>query len=154
MMYRLQSNNKVKTIGVLAFSVVGSLLINGCNFSLSTATLENMKMCGEVGADKQCASDTATFSKKAPKIFATADLKYAPEGTKVKVDWKYLGGEAGQASNIDTVNLEVKSNMTVITSSLPSPEKGWPGGDYEVVISLDTDNSKPVSKKFSIASAK
>jgi hypothetical protein len=111
-------------------------------------------MCGKVTADKECASDTNTFDNNTPKLFATADLNNAPEGTKVKIDWKYLGGEAGTAADIDSVNLETNSNMTTITSHLSAPSKGLPAGKYEVVMSLDTDNSKPIRKQFSIASAK
>ncbi|PSB58706.1 hypothetical protein [Chamaesiphon polymorphus] len=111
-------------------------------------------MCGQVTTDKECTSDTSTFGKDTPKLFATADLNNAPEGTKVKIDWKYLGGEAGTAAEIDSIDLETKSNMTTITSHLSAPSKGLPAGKYEVVMSLDTDNSKPISKQFSIASAK
>lgn len=146
--------NRVKIVEILALSITTSLMIAGCSYSISSAKIENLKTCGQVTADKQCTSDTSAFDKKTPKLFATADLNYAPEGTKVKIDWKYLGGEAGAATDIDTVNLETKSNMTTITSHVSAPDKGLPAGQYEVVMSLDTDNSKPIRKQFSIASVK
>lgn len=146
--------DRVKVIEVLALSIVGSLMLAGCSFSVSTAKLENLKMCGKVTTNKECASDTSTFGKDTPKLFATADLNNAPGGTKVKIDWKYLGGEAGTAADIDSVDLETTANSNTITSHLSVPTKGWPGGKYEVVMSLDTDNSKPIRKQFSIASAK
>jgi hypothetical protein len=133
-------------LGLLAF---GSLALIGCSFSVSTAAIENLKTCSEQVKDKACASDTSSFSKATPKLFATADLKNAPEGTKVKVDWKYLNGEAGAAQTIDSVNLVTESNMTLITSNLTAT-KEWPTGNYEVVFTLGTDNSKPLTKQFSI----
>jgi hypothetical protein len=153
-MMRTFHNDNVKVVEILALSVLSSLTIVGCSFSVSTAKLENLKMCGKVTTNKECASDTSTFAKNTPKLFATADLNNAPEGTKVKIDWKYLGGEAGTATDIDSINLETKSNMTTITSHLSAPNQGLPVGKYEVVMSLDTDNSKPIRKQFSIASAK
>jgi hypothetical protein len=147
-------NNRVKVTEIFALSIVGSVMLVGCSFNVSTAKLENLKMCGKVTTDRECASDTTKFGKDAAKLFATADLNNAPEGTKVKIDWKYLGGEAGTAADIDSVNLETTANSNTITSHLSAPNKGFPAGKYEVVMSLDTDNSKPIRKQFSIASAK
>jgi hypothetical protein len=53
--------NKIMTnfgrIGeILVLSIVGSLTIAGSSFSGSSATLENLTMCGKITADKQCAS--------------------------------------------------------------------------------------------------
>jgi hypothetical protein len=139
---------------ITALTIVSGVTLAACNFNLSTATLENIKLCSQTIKGKPCDEDSQQFAKNIPQFIATADLKYAPEGTKITVDWKYLGGEAGQATVIDRLNLETKDNMTMITSSLPMPEKGWPSGDYEVVFSLDTDNAKPIHKKFSVVSSR
>lgn len=146
--------SKVGRIATLAaLSIASGSTLVACNFSVSTAALDNVKLCREILKGEQCTSDTTQFAKNTSQLFATADLKYAPEGTKVKVDWKYLGGEAGQATPIDSVSLETKDNMSVITSSLPTPKNGWPTGEYEVVFSLGTDNSTPIHKKFSVVSS-
>ncbi len=147
-------NNYIKIVEALALSIVSVLTVAGCSFSVSSAKLENLKVCSKVSADKQCATDTTTFAKGIPKLYATADLNYAPEGTQVKIDWKYLGGEAGTASDIDTVKLATKDNMMTITSHLTASDRGFPAGKYEVVMSLNTDNFKPIHKQFSIASVK
>jgi hypothetical protein len=136
----------LKNVGLLAIS---SFAFAGCSFSISSATIDNLKICSEKVKNKECASDVSSFTKSTPKLFATADLKNAPEGTKVKIDWKYLNGEAGAAKMIDSVNLVTESNMTLITSYLES-DKAWPTGNYEVVFTLGTDNSQPLKKQFSI----
>jgi hypothetical protein len=150
MLNNLRNNKYLKIFVPFALSTFAA---TACSFNISTAALENVKMCGEVADNQPCASDITKFEKTAPKLFVTADLKFAPEGSKVKIDWKYLGGEAGKATDIDSVTLETKSNTTLVTSSLTATNAGWPSGNYEVVLSLNTDNSQPIRKQFSIATA-
>jgi len=149
MVNNLRTNKRPLRIFILF--VLSTIAITACSFNLSTATLENIKMCVEKPENKTCSSDTAQFKTTIPRIFATADLKYAPEGTKVKIDWKYLGGDTVKPTDIDSITLETKSDTQLITSSLSAPTNGFPDGNYEVVISLSTDNSKPIRKQFSIS---
>ena len=147
MLNNLKTNKgSVKIFGLF---VLSTLAATACSFNVSTATLENVKMCVEVPENQTCASDTAQFNTTTPKVFVTSDLKYAPEGTKVKIDWKYLGGDTVKASDLASIDLVTKSNTNFVASYLNL--NGLPEGNYEVVISLDTDNSKPISKQFSIA---
>lgn len=140
-----------KLLAVLGLSLATGLTATACSFNVSTANLANVKMCSEVASGGQCSSDTVKFDRGTGKLFVTADLKNAPEGTKVKVDWKYLGGEAGKPTNIDSVTLETKSDTSFISSDLTSNNKAFPAGKYEVVVALETDNSKPIRKEFAIA---
>ena len=147
--------NNLKTnkgsVRIFGLFVLSTLAATACSFKVSTATLENIKMCVERPENQPCASDTAQFNTTTPKIFATADLKYAPEGTKVKIDWKYLGGDTVKATDIASVDVVIKSNENIVSSNLNAPPNGLLEGNYEVVISLGTDNSKPISKQFSVS---
>jgi hypothetical protein len=149
-MFHIPQKYSFKSLNFLGVLTIGSIAITGCSFSLSSATLENLKTCSEQVANKECANNVASFTKTTPKLFATADLKHAPEGTKVKINWKYLGGEAGDAKTIDSVSIVTDSNMDLITSNLEFSGKEWPTGNYEVAFMLETDNSKPLKKQFSI----
>ncbi|MBW4600816.1 MAG: hypothetical protein KME29_14750 [Calothrix sp. FI2-JRJ7] len=145
----MQHNSKFLKILTLSLLVGG--ISTACNFKISTANLDNVKICSELANDKKCTSDTAEFNGNTSKIFVTADLNYAPEGTKVKINWNYLGGKAGAGATIDTLNLETKDNANNITSHLTANKRGFPAGKYEVVMTLDTDNSKPIRKEFTVA---
>ena len=150
--------NNLKTnkgsVRIFGLFVLSTLAATACSFKVSTATLENIKMCEKLENKNQtCASDTAQFDTTTPQIFATADLKYAPEGTKVKIDWKYLGGDTVKATDIASVDLVTKSDTNIVFSNLNAPPNGFPEGNYEVVISLGTDNSKPISKQFSVSTS-
>jgi hypothetical protein len=149
MMYPLQKRGFI-AFCLLSLLTIGNLFMVSCSFNISTANMQGLKTCSKQAGDKECAVDTNSFPRTTKKIFATADLNNATDGTKVKVGWKYLGGEAGAAQLLDSVDLEMKSNMSVIISDLTAGEQKWPTGDYEVVFTLNTDNSKPLTKKFSI----
>ena len=140
-----------RSLRIFVLSVLSTFAATACNFSFSTATLEDIKMCVEKPENQTCASDTAQFNTTTPKIFATADLKSAPEGTKVKFVWKDLGSDTVKATDIASVDLETKPNVNIVSSNLTAPPDGFPEGNYEIVISLGTDNSKPISKQFSIS---
>jgi hypothetical protein len=145
---RKQINSKF--LGVFTSLILGGLATSGCSFNISTATLENAKMCTTVADNKPCESDTTQFEKNTPKLFVTADLKFAPSSTKVKADWKYIEGEAGKATDIDSVTFETKPDTSFVVSSLSAPNNEWPAGTYEVVLSLDTNNSQPIRKQFTV----
>ena len=151
MLNNLKTNKgSVKIFGLF---VLSTLAATACSFNVSTATLENVKMCVEVPENQTCASDTAQFNTTTPKVFVTSDLKYAPEGTKVKIDWKYLGGDTVKAFDMGSIDLVTKSDTSSIFSNLNAPPNGLLEGNYEVMISLGTDNSKPISKQFSVSTS-
>ena len=149
--------NNLKTnkgsVRISGLFVLSTLAATACSFKVSTATLENIKVCVEKPESQTCASDTAQFNTTTPKIFATADLKYALEGTKVKIDWKYLGGDTVKAFDMGSIDLVTKSDTSSIFSNLNAPPNGLLEGNYEVMISLGTDNSKPISKQFSVSTS-
>lgn len=78
---------------------------------------------------------------------ASAKLKNAPEGTIVTISWHYDNG--GIWYEIDKVSITNK-NMNKVKSTLSSPTTGWPTGNYRVFFSLNTDNSEPLTKNFTI----
>ncbi len=147
-------NNSDKFVKFFVLFVLSTFATNACSFNVSTAALEEVKTCTEVPENQPCASDISQFEKTTPKIFVTSNLKYAPEGTKIKIDWKYLGGGSVKATDIDSITLETKSDTKFVYSYLSAPTSGWPDGDYEIVLSINTDNSKPVHKQFSISKPK
>ena len=147
-------NNSNKFAKYFGLIVLGAFATTACSFNVSTATLEDVKTCTEVPENQPCASDISQFQNNTQKIFVTSDIKYAPEGTKIKIDWKYLGGETVKATDIDSITLETKSDTKFVYSSLSAPTNGFPDGNYEIVLSINTDNSKPIRKQFSISKPK
>jgi len=121
-------------------------------YNVSTAGLSDVKLCVEADSNSICSSDSSTFETITPEIFLSSNLNNAPSGTKVTATWRYIKGELGnEPQDIDSVTAEAKEGGSQpFTSSLSSPTAGWPKGDYEVTLTLSSDNSTPVVKKFSI----
>ena len=133
-----------KTI-ILSGILMGLLFVfQQCN--VSTANIADVKMC-ESTENTQCAEDNPVFSTNTPAIYVSCILKNAPEGTKVNFAWYYISEEK---VFIDEVSLESQTTTSPMQSYLSMPDAGWPTGNYEVVLSLDTDNSTPITKNFSV----
>jgi hypothetical protein len=76
-------------------------------------------------------------------------LHNAPNDTKVQFAWYYLGQDR---IAIDAVTLSSGDEIGSLkmNSSLNRPNKGWPSGEYEVVITILGTEKEPIIKKFSI----
>jgi hypothetical protein len=132
-----------KSIALFAFGML--FLLNGCSYS--TANISDVKMCAQIQEEGLfCESDTAVFASTTPAIYVSATLNNAPADTKVKFTWKYLPDNF-DISSIDLVGGEENS---ALYSYLEAPDNGWPLGEYEIVIKVDSDNSDPISKKFEV----
>lgn len=118
-----------------------AFMLTACN--ISTANLTNVMSC-ESATDILCEEDITTFATDTPEIYVTAVLNNAPEGTLTTFSWRYVTDDF----HIDSITLESIETTTTLQSSLNMPEEGWPVGEYEVVLSINTDNSEPIHKKF------
>jgi hypothetical protein len=138
----------LKTLHFLGIVSIGSLALVACSFD---PTFENIKTCSlmQINYSSECAKDVNSFSKEISPIYTTANLKNAAKGTKIKVDLKYLSGKAGKVKTLLSQSHITDSNKTLITYHFKS-DKDWAIGDYEVVLTLETDKAKPFKKKFSI----
>ncbi|MFA6002203.1 MAG: hypothetical protein WC828_08885 [Thermoleophilia bacterium] len=140
----------MKKIIALAGAMLVMITLQAC--SVSTAGISDVKICSDADSKGICSSDNSTFKTTTAEIFLSANLNNAPSGTKVTSSWRYIKGELGNdPQDIDSVTAEAKEGGSQpYTSSMTSPTAGWPKGDYEVTLTLSSDNSTPVVKKFSI----
>lgn len=135
---------RVIILFVIGLSIV-VMAFNQCN--ISTANITDVKMCDNI-TDYQCEADNPVFSPSTPVIFITCILRNAPDGTIINFAWYYV--EEGQKILIDEVSLESEGSTTPMYSNFTAPDNGWPTGNYEVVLSLNTDNSEPITKTFTV----
>lgn len=123
--------------------IAAAFLLTACN--ISTTNLSDIMACTET-QDVLCAEDITTFATDTPEIYISAILHNAPEGTLTTFSWRYITDDF----HIDSITLESVETTTTLQSSLNMPDEGWPVGEYEVIISIHTDNSEPVHKKFTV----
>lgn len=110
-----------------------------CNFSASTANIENAWM----DASAEGNSPTTTYSQEAI-FYALVDLKNAPDDTKVKAVWTVVDAEETE-KNLELAEYEVTSGDALIPFQLENEEFLWPVGQYKVDIYLNDTLDKTLT---------
>ncbi|MBE9228122.1 hypothetical protein IQ264_22120 [Phormidium sp. LEGE 05292] len=127
---------------------VASVLV-GCEFNLWGPGVSDVSVCEKANPLEGCEKNQNTFKTTTPKIFATAKLDNAVEGTKVKVLWRLNQGQKVKNVRIYEKEFTTKLDQKQITSAL-APAKVWLPGTYEVSFVIVGDESKRESEKFQI----
>lgn len=130
--------NNVLALMMLVMILAVSAVIPACN--VSTANLSDVKLCSEK-SDGGCSSDASTFPVSTATLYCSAVLKNAPSGTKVTFEWKHEGKELGHA-DVETSGGSVVGNMSINGALEP--------GKYSVTVKLNSDNSTPITKQFTL----
>jgi hypothetical protein len=139
----------VKKLLLIIIGLMVALTLQACNYS--TADISDVKLCTDVEGKGVCTTDSSTFKTSDTVIYLSASLDNAPEGTTITATWRYLRGEAGDEQDIDSVSTDATdSGSAPYYTSLTGPAKGWPTGDYEVVLTLSSENFEPIHKQFSV----
>jgi len=141
----------MKKVLVIIAALLGAFLLLACE--VSTANLTNVRICNNaVDNGGDCSEDMATFKTTDPVIYLSADLENAPSGTVVTATWNYVKGEfSNEKLEMDKVSATAADGGNLpFHASLTGPADGWPKGDYEVIVSLSSDNSTPITKLYSI----
>ena len=114
-------------------------VLPACN--VSTANLSDVKLCTEKNSSNVCSDDASTFPASTPVIYCSANLNNAPSDTKVTFEWKH-GSESLGKADVVTSSGTVVSNFS--TGGAVEP------GKYSVTLKINTDNSKPITREFTI----
>lgn len=130
--------NNVLAVMMLVSVFATITFFQACN--VSTANLSDVKVCTEK-TDAGCSSDASTFPVTSPAVYCSAMLNNAPSGTKVTFEWKHDGKELGHA-DVESSGGSVVGNMNI--NGMLEP------GKYSVTVKLNSDNSKPITKEFTL----
>lgn len=141
----------MKKLLIIVAALLGAMSLLACE--VSTANLTNVRICNNaVDNGGDCSEDMTAFKTTDPVIYLSANLENAPDGTVVTATWNYVKGEySNEKQEIDKVSATATDGGNLpFHASLTGPTDGWPKGDYEVIVSLSSDNSTPITKPFSI----
>ena len=136
-----------KTLLLLILPVI-LLYLSGCECSVSTANVKDVKICTSLEGNV-CNQDNPVIDNNAATIFASCLLKNSVSGTKVKFTWLYYGDTKIKIDDVILDTGELSGNLE-LNSNLSRPDNGWPKGVYEVEVQVMTDNAKPVIKQFTV----
>lgn len=127
------------------FSITTLLLLiaviaAGCNFSVSTANIQQAILAKDVKGDNfEPVDPTSTFKTDQPVINLVVTVANAPSDTKVKTVWTAV--DVGEAAPANTQIDEAEVTMDDSGSAhftLSVPDSGaWPVGKYKVEIYLN-----------------
>lgn len=134
-----RSSKVIKLIFLAIIFIISCYMLPACN--VSTASLSDVMVCSGKNSKGVCDADASAFLVNTPVIYCSATLKNAPEGTKVTFEWKHDGQTLGKA-DVETSSGTVSSNFT--TNGTVEP------GKYSVTVKINTDNSTPFTKEFSL----
>ncbi len=110
--------------------------------SVSTASLSDVRLCAGVNSSSECDADKSTFPEDVSVIYCSAKVKNAPSNTKVTFTWKYESESLGSA--------DVETSSGIVYSTYKSPGRTLKPGKYSVTAKINTDNSDPVTKNFTV----
>lgn len=116
--------------------------------SSSLRILGNVTLC-QLNEQEDCITEMALLPVNSVGVRVKANVATAPVGTTVNAQWRYVEGSLGRSVDIETVPLTKSSEAVVwVQSSLKKPEGGWPRGEYEVALSVASDNPEIEVKRF------
>jgi hypothetical protein len=126
----------------------------GCEFSVSTANIQNARMARGIDGQGNPVEPTTLFSTSDNIIYCVADLANAPDGTHVKAIWRMIKAEGAKPDQV-LIEKEVQAgndmNKLNFSLTIKSP---LPPGEYrcDLYVNPKSDGSgKPdVSLPFTI----
>lgn len=126
----------ILTLMLLVATVM--LACQGGSVSFTTAKISEATMTTAVNENMQPLDNNDVFSPDTAEIFCSFKLSNAPDDTEVKAEWIYLQGELQDVTDYLVDEWVTTTDGTrYVSSSLTSPDEGWPRGDYQVIIYID-----------------
>lgn len=114
----------------------------------ASTTLTKLLLCEEV-AGSDCTTDSSQFSEGTETIAAKVDIASAEETVGLKFSWIYVSSPSGQPEEVSTKLETLDPSIGYFTYSL-SAEGGFPAGEYELIVALQTANARPIHREFTI----
>jgi hypothetical protein len=136
---------------VLAAALVAALVLPlaGCNFSFSTAKVEQACMTTAVDEDGKPVDSVRSYPADTETVYAAALLKNAPNNTQLRIVWTYVTtGEKIAETPLDSGDISSR----YITATL-KPRGLLPVGDYKVEFFVEERKDPDATVEFSVTAA-
>jgi len=128
--------NRTKSV-LTHLSLLSALTLLLCictGWEWSSAKYKNIAMTDAVDPETQRPVEVKdVFPPATPELFCTAQMSMVPEGTEIKVEWVYVGGEAPGLKNyvLETTEMVIDEGGN-LAFRMPAPASGWMRGNYRV----------------------
>lgn len=119
---------------------------------LSDGTVSELTMAMSVDSEGRPLQPTSVFPIDAEGFYCSFKLSNFIPGTKIRVEWVYVGGEAeeeiGENAVFEAQTATIERKGAGYTSTVlqrPSvPDYTWPKGDYKVILYVDDEEEASV----------
>ena len=111
---------------------------------MAASKFESVKI-GELGPDGKLIAKTV-FAPETKAFVIIAELQDVKIGTKVTADMVYFAPE-GPIKPLTTSEVAKQGGGVTTTFQFSKPSKGWPKGNYKIVITLSTGETQEVAFK-------
>ncbi len=134
---------------LLAFVAVALILVTmqfvGCKKAVSYTTSSLSEVTLTTAVDKKLKPTNATnvFSTNPPRIYCTFKLTMTSPSVAVKAEWIYVNKADGTEYLINYW-MEITKGPQYMAMFVDRPPKGWPKGDYKVVLYVDDEEELSV----------
>ncbi|MBD2680105.1 MULTISPECIES: hypothetical protein [Nostoc] len=112
--------------------------------------------------DSGCQDDASVFPSGIKTIAAKVDVDSAAKDVGLKFTWNYLltGNQKNEPANQSKVSnnkkeiasdvQQLNSKVGYFTYSISTGDRGFPPGNYELIVAPETNNAKPIRREFTI----
>jgi hypothetical protein len=129
--------------------IAAASVITGCEFNLWGPNISEVLVCEKANLAEGCQNNQDAFKTTTPRLFATARLDNAVEGTTVRAIWRLNQSKTAKNVQIYQKEYTTKLDQNQITTAL-APAKTWQPGSYEVSFVIVGDESKRETQRFEI----
>ncbi|MDP3446586.1 MAG: hypothetical protein Q8S22_00810 [Eubacteriales bacterium] len=138
-----------KRIILIAVAIALAVFAAGCNFSFTTAKIEDAIMTVSIDAEGKPGEEVVSYPADARAIYTSAKIMNAPDHTQIHIVWTYVTGK----QLIDTITLDSGELANRYIYSDFTPSAILPEGDYQVEYYIDDREEPDATVKFVILSA-
>lgn len=110
--------------------------------------LTKVRLC-QSSDEQECQADNSSYKGKITSLTMSAEVDNAVDGVEVTYTWRLLSLLPNRERELIKRTRSLKGNVGYLSYSLRN-EQGFEPGTYEVIVNLETTNSVPIRKEFTI----
>ena len=111
----------------------------------------------EIDDSDRCLTNSTTFASGIQTLAADVDIgataiaRAEDDIVDLTFVWRYSPGPTEGTQEIHTKTIAIPPDLNTFVYTLTGPDEGYPAGNYEVLVFLETDAARPIRREFVVA---
>lgn len=140
----MKSKNKF-LLPLILITLLFFSILTGCEEKI--ATIDEITMTNEVDSDGKNLDSVQSYNDRKDEFIIVTLISNAPKDTKIEFKWFYK--EKNEFIDSATVFTD---GTRYVYSTLSKPNNGWPAGEYEVKVYLNSKDTPDKTINFNVRS--